>query len=131
MTKTEKTSPGIAVPGLAVENGTASQTPHSSAKDSTTPAVERQPSRISDLLHPGAENAIPRRELMALTGFTDRELRRMIEAERRRGVPILSNCVGGYYLPADDTERKRFVNSMLHRAMEIAAVAAAVELAEE
>lgn len=100
-------------------------------KDFIASTIRRQPSRIADLLHPGAENAIPRRESIALTGFTDRELRRMIEAERRRGVPILSNCVGGYYLPADDTERKRFVNSMLHRAMEIAAVAAAVELTEE
>lgn len=130
MTKTAKTSPGTAIPGLAVETGTASKQATTSTKNHTTSPAERQTFRVADLLHHGAENAVPRRDLMALTGLSDRELRLLIEAERRQGVPILSNCIGGYYLPADDAERKRFVNSMLHRAMEIAAVAAAVEQAE-
>lgn len=113
-----------------VETGAVCKAATTSTHDSTICSAEGQPFRVANLLHTGAENAISRRDLMALTGCSDRELRLKIEAERRQGVPILSNCVGGYYLPADEQERTRFVNSMLHRAMEIAAVAAAVEQAE-
>lgn len=130
MTEKRKASAGTAIPTLAVESGRVCETVRPSTKNDTTDGAGRQAFRVADLLHPGAENAVPRRDLMALTGFTDRELRRQIEAERRQGVPILSNCVGGYFLPGDEAERKRFLNSMLHRAMEIAAVAAAVEQAE-
>lgn len=69
----------------AVETGAASRQTTTSTHDSTTPPAERQTFRVADLLHPGAENAVPRRDLMALTGLSDRELRLMIEAERRRG----------------------------------------------
>ena len=130
MSTTRKTRPGTAIPGRAVENGTASQTPHASTKDSTISAAGRQPFRVADLLHPGAENAIPRRDLMSLTGFSDRELRLMIEAERRQGVPILSDNVHGYFLPGDSAERDRCVKSLRRRAGEIMETAAAIEQAE-
>lgn len=130
MSNTRKTRPGIAVPGRAVENGTASQTSHASANHSTISPTSRQPFRIADLLHPGAENAISRRDLMALTGCSDRELRLKIEAERRQGCPILSDNVHGYFLPGDKSERDRCVRSLLRRAGEIEATAAAIEQAE-
>ena len=130
MSNTRKTRPGIAVPGRAVENGTASQTSHASANHSTISPTSRQPFRIADLLHPGAENAISRRDLMALTGYKDRELRLLIEAERRQGIPILSDCVGGYFLPASEAERQQCVRSLRRRAKEIEATAAAIERAE-
>lgn len=93
---------------------------------STTAAADRQ-IQIADFLLAGAENAIPRRHLLQLTGFSDRELRRRIQDERLAGVPILSDNQSGYYLPADDGERARFIRSMRGRAQEIQAVAAAVE----
>lgn len=127
MKKTESARPGAATPGRAVENGTACKTAHASTKDSTTPAAENQPFRIADLLHPGAENAVHRRDLMALTGLSDRELRRMIEAERRLGVPILSDCIGGYFLPGSQPEKDRCVRSLRRRAKEIEATATAIE----
>lgn len=127
MEKTENARPGIAVPDRAVENGPVSQTAHASTKDSTTPAAERQPFRIADLLHPGAENAVPRRDLMALTGLSDRELRRQIETERRLGTPILSDCIGGYFLPGSQPEKDRCVRSLRRRAKEIEATATAIE----
>lgn len=127
MTKTKNARPGTAIPGRAVENGTASQTAHVSTHDSTTPAAERQPPRIADLLHPGAENAVPRRDLMALTGYTDRELRRQIETERRRGCPILSDNAHGYWLSDSPAEIKRFSRSMRRRAAEIRLTAMRVE----
>lgn len=128
MTKTAKSRPRCCQHrGRQVENGPVYQTAHASTYDSTTPAAERQPPRVADLLHPGAENAIPRRDLMALTGCTDRELRRQIEAERRQGIPILSDCLHGYFLPSDSAERDRCVRSLRRRAKEIEATAAAIE----
>lgn len=127
VSKREKASAGTAIPTLAVENGPVSQTAHASAHNSTTPAAERQPFWIADLLHSGAENAISRRDLMAMTNLTDRELRRQIEAERRRGCPILSDNAHGYFLPGDSTERDRCVRSLRRRAEEIMETADAIE----
>ena len=127
MSKARKTSPGTAIPGLVVENGPVSQTAHASANNDTTDGAGRQLFRVSDLLLHGAENAVPRRDLMALTGCTDRELRRMIEAERRLGVPILSDCIGGYFLPGSQPEKDRCVRSLRRRAKEIEATATAIE----
>ena len=89
MSKTRKTPASAATLTGAVENGTACKTAHASTKDSTTSSAERQTFRVADLL------AIPRRDLMALTCFLDRELRLRIEAERRKGIPILSDCIHG------------------------------------
>lgn len=127
MREKAKTCAGIAVPTQAVENGTASQTVRASTENDTISAGCRQDFRVADLLLPGAENAVPRRDLMSLTGCRDRELRRMIEAERRQGIPILSDCVGGYYLPATQAERNKCVASLRRRAKEIQKTAAAIE----
>lgn len=94
--------------------------------DSNTSASSRQ-IQVSDFLLHGQENAVPRRHLRQLTGFSDRELRRRIQEARLAGCPILSDNQSGYYLPADDLERTRFVRSMRSRAREIEAVAAAEE----
>lgn len=130
MMKTEKAPTSAATLTGAVENGPISQTAHASTTEFTTPACNRQPFRIADFLHPGAENAISRRDLMALTGMSDRELRLMIQAERRQGCPILSDNVHGYFLPGDSAERDRCVRSLRRRAEEIMETAAAIEYAE-
>ena len=82
---------------------------------------------IADLLLPGRENAIPRRELERLTGLDGRTVRLMIERERREGRPILADNAKGYYLPATEHERAACVRSMRHRAAEILAAARAIE----
>ena len=127
MTTTRKARPGTAIPGRAVESGRVCETVQPSTKNDTTDGAGRQLFRVSDLLLHGAENAVPRRDLMALTGCTDRELRRMIEAERRLGVPILSDCIGGYFLPGSQPEKDRCVRSLRRRAKEIEATATAIE----
>lgn len=124
--KTQNARPTVGAAGRAVENGPVCQTAHASTKNDTTDGAGRQ-LRIADLLHPGAENAVHRRDLMALTGLSDRELRRMIEAERRLGVPILSDCIGGYFLPGSQPEKDRCVRSLRRRAKEIEATATAIE----
>ena len=85
---------------------------------------------IADLLLPGRENAIPRRELERLTGLDGRTVRLMIERERREGRPILADTAPGYYLPATEHERAACVRSMRHRAGEIMKSAQAIEQAE-
>lgn len=84
---------------------------------------------ISDLLHPGAENGVKLTELAALTNQDERIVRRRIQAERKAGKLILSDCLHGYFLPASEQEARRFILSMSGRASEIAAVSRAAEAA--
>ena len=126
MTETVKTRPGTAILGRAAEPGANNHESPESHLNFNTAAASRQ-IQISDFLLHGQENAVPRRHLRQLTHLSDRELRRRIQEERLSGVPILSDNASGYYLPADDLERARFIRSMRGRAREIEAVAAAVE----
>ncbi|MGN0453091.1 MAG: hypothetical protein ACI4GZ_04735 [Ruminococcus sp.] len=74
--------------------------------------------RIFELLPEGQENAISRRDLAAITGLNDRELRREIASERREGALILSSTDSehsGYFRPASANELRRFVASMTRR----------------
>lgn len=86
--------------------------------------------RISDLLSTGQENALPLSYLMMTTGQDGRTIRRMIAEERFAGVPILADNKTGYYLPANEDERRRCVRSMRHRAKEIDRAAQAIEAAD-
>lgn len=85
---------------------------------------------ISSLLMRGQENAIPLRQIVKLTGINGRVVRGMISEERLNGTPILSDNATGYYLPAIDEEKERFIRSMKHRAGEILRVVEAVEKME-
>ena len=73
--------------------------------------------RIFDLLPTGERNAISRRELMSVTGYSDRQLRKQIAAERRAGALILSSpdsCRGGYFRHEEGNaaELRRFIGFM-------------------
>lgn len=89
----------------------------------------RKTLQIFELLHVGAENALTLRELVQLTGEDERSIRRRIQAERKAGKLILSDCLHGYFLPASEQEARRFIRSMSRRAAEIAAVSRAAEAA--
>ena len=117
---------GAGTPERAVETGTACETASASISDFSTPNGSGQMSITAFLLR-GVENAINLRHLVYLTGMNSRDLRRRIQEERLTGVPILSDNASGYFLPANDEERRRFVRSMRSRAREILAVADAVE----
>lgn len=127
-TNTKRTRRGAGTPqraemGAELDRGTTSHT------QNTTTSGGGQ-TGIASLLSPGRENAIPLRHLKAMVDLPGREVRRLIQAERLRGVPILSDNMSGYYLPGNDRERAEFIRSMRSRAAEIEAVAAAVERAE-
>lgn len=83
--------------------------------------------KIADLLCYGQANAVPLRDLAGITGLDGRVVRAMIAAERRAGAAILSDNRTGYYLPANEEEKARFIRSMRHRAQEILSAADAVE----
>ena len=127
MSETKKTRAGAATPTRAVENVAACKTAQLSTKDSIISAGGSQPLRIADFLHPGSENAVTRRQLMAMTGLSDRALRLIIQQERLEGCPILSDNVRGYFLPGDQAERDRCVRSLRSRAREIQRTADAIE----
>ena len=109
--------------GAGLDRATTSTT------NDTTPTPSGQAVKIADLLGHGQSAAVPLRHLKELAGLPGREVRRLIQAERLRGVPILSDNISGYYLAADVQEQERFIRSMRGRASEIEAVAAAVEKA--
>lgn len=85
--------------------------------------------KIFVLLHPGAENGIKLPELATLTNLDEREVRRQIQAERKAGKLILSDCLHGYFLPENSSDVQRFARSMSRRAAEIASIARAAEAA--
>lgn len=82
---------------------------------------------IADLLSHGPENGLRLSELVSLTGWTGRAVRRMIQAERLGGAPILSDNEHGYFLPSSGEDRAACVRSLRGRAKEILNVAAAIE----
>ena len=82
---------------------------------------------ISDYLSRGQSNAIPLRQLQTLTDLDGLTIRRLIELERRSGIPILSDNKTGYFLAENEVERDAFVKSMLHRANEIRLTAVSIE----
>ena len=89
----------------------------------------RKTPHIFDLLRTGAENGTTLQELVKRTGQDERNVRRRIQAERKAGKLILSDCLHGYFLPASEQEARRFIRSMSGRAAEIAAVSRAAEAA--
>ena len=93
----------------------------------TTDRSGGQADTISGLLLHGAENGLHLRDLCRLSGWKEREVRLHIHAERRRGVPILSDNVNGYFMPADEQELVACVQSLRGRAGEILAAAEAIE----
>lgn len=120
----ENTPAGAGTPTRAAGDGLPTMYPTSDFTISAGNVLH-----ISDLLHPGAENGIKLLELASLVGEDERIVRRRIQAERKAGKLILSDCLHGYFLPASEQEARRFIRSMSGRAAEIAAVSRAAEAA--
>lgn len=121
----KKARPSVAAPGRAKPEAETKQATTSNY-DFTIPTPQAQ-GGIAELLSPGRENAISRRDLEAMTGLNGRTVRLMIQKERLAGAPILADNSTGYFLPESEDERAAFVRSMRHRAGEILRTAEAVE----
>ena len=98
--------------------------------DYTSKALTTQ-SLVCALLHPGADQAVTLDYLAAALQMEKRSVRRLIQRERLRGVPILSTSASaGYYLPATPADVAAFRRSMQSRAREITRVIRALKGAE-
>lgn len=76
---------------------------------------------IEEILHTGIQNALSPEYLVAVTGLDSvRAVQKQIERERRSGAVILSSTQppGGYYLPANREEVRRFIRTLENRAGE-------------
>lgn len=108
------------------ETACGARFPHSNC---TTAAADRQPGFIENLLLYGPENGQTLRDLVHITQWPERAIRKEIEVERRAGALIISDNAHGYYLTDDPAEAQRFARSMHHRAAQIRQTATAVEKA--
>lgn len=68
----------------------------------------------------GKENAITRNQLVASTGYSDREVRKSIAYLREKGYPIMNDQKGsGYHISYDLDEIERQYRQDTARAMSI------------
>lgn len=101
--------------------------PMEEAKDYTPPmrgTAATETHKTSDyvvlnFLQTGKENAISALDLCTYLGFNStRDLQHEIARERNEGAVILSTCQdgGGYFLPENDQEVRRFIRTLENRA---------------
>lgn len=86
---------------------------------------------IEGYLGRGQDAAVPLQQLVNWTGLDGRTVRKQIEAERRRYIPIVTDNIHGYYLAETRAEADAFIRSMRSRVREITATADALERATE
>lgn len=83
-------------------------------------ANEKSAQPLSRLLPLGKENAIPGRDLVKILGLKDlRTLSKIVEHERRTGMPICASVTGerGYYLARDAEELSEYIKSLSRRVL--------------
>lgn len=92
-----------------------------------TTAADGGQGGITSLLMEGRSNALHLADLVRLTGWPERDVRKAIQQERQQGSPILSDNRSGYFLPGNEQEGGLCVRSLRHRAHEILRAAACIE----
>lgn len=60
------------------------------------------------VLKAGEQNAVTSRQIQKAFGLSQRELRRIVESCRKKGVYILASD-SGYFFPENDDELRRFI----------------------
>ena len=117
-----KAAPSVTAPGAECVN--RANLYESQVRTTILPQTSNQGKRILMCLQTGRENALWRRELLTLTGLSDRGFRHEVEALRCAGVPILSGDTG-YWIadlstPDGLREAARFLRQECSRARAIA-----------
>lgn len=80
---------------------------------------------VMEALSHGKGNAVSAQQLCNVLHYESaRELQKEIARERKAGAVILSTCQdsGGYFLPADEPEVRRFIRTLENRANNTLAV---------
>lgn len=87
--------------------------------------------RIENFIPKGKKNAVSRAALCHITGWCDRENRRLIQEARDRGIPIVAGARGGYYIADNALEIKRIQNDYRHRAYKMLETARRLNMAQD
>ena len=122
-TKRKNARPEAATSGRAKGESTRQS---GNSQNQHTTAADGGQGGITSLLMEGRSNALHLADLVRLTGWPERDVRKAIQRERQRGSPILSDNRSGYFLPQSEAEKVQFVCSMRCRAREILRAANAV-----
>ena len=67
------------------------------SRNQSTTAADGGQGAVSSLLLEGRSNALHLADLVRLTGWPERDVRKAIQRERQRGSPILSDNKSGYF----------------------------------
>ena len=82
---------------------------------------------IENYIPVGRENKISRQSLVLCTGLPDRSVRRLISDARMRGVPIVGDPAGGYYMAETEADINLLLGELYSRIEKLAHCAGAVK----
>ena len=120
---------------LPLEGEPAETKTHGNENTASTPIlpvpVRNYNAFVASALSEGGVNAITGKELVALLELKDgRELTKLVERERKAGIPIcasVDNRKPGYYLAAEPSEFARYIKSLDRRLKNISRTRASCE----
>ena len=82
---------------------------------------------IENYIPVGRENKISRQSLSICTGLPDRTVRKLISDARMRGIPIVGDPAGGYYIAETEADIKLLLGELYSRIEKLAHCAGAVK----
>ena len=81
---------------------------------------------IEDYIPVGRDNKISRKSLVLCTGLPDRTVRRLISEARMRGLAIVGDPTGGYYLAENEGDVRLLLSELNSRINKLEHCAGAV-----
>ena len=75
---------------------------------------------IEDYIPVGRDNKISRQSLSICTGLPDRTVRRLISDARMRGIPIVGDPAGGYYMAETEADVNLLLAELASRFVKLA-----------
>lgn len=128
MREDKKARPAGSTAGQAAGDGFEA---NNSRANYNTGGHVRQSGAVSSLLMTGEASAIPGKELAATLGLRDaREVSKLVERERRAGIPICASVSGedrGYFLASGAAELERYIKSLDRRLKNVRETREAVQ----
>lgn len=82
---------------------------------------------IENYIPAGRDNKISRQSLSICTGLPDRTVRRLISDARMRGIPIVGDPAGGYYMAETEADINLLLGELYSRIEKLAHCAGAVK----
>lgn len=81
---------------------------------------------IEDYIPAGRDNKISRESLVLCTGLPDRSVRKLISEARMRGVAIVGDPTGGYYMAETEEDVMLLLGELRSRIIKLSHCAGAV-----